>query len=434
MPTVGFRVEERVREATAAAVKQIAESNDAINAAVVGRQTGSRLLLNSSFIFRDSRSLRTNQSSRRLVARLASKGKHVAVEDVAVVDDRLIRDSYKLLTVQDNFASKPLSDAVDEEIRSAGDLLLVLVGKMKGLRPSTQSVNANTITQLRLDPLLKTQIEKTDSQTYTVAALVPMEDLLGKIDSDFRNEGGLSTGERIKIAESYDKLLDAATADVAIPTTRIQDADVTILGKIVEAIRSQVKEYRRALDALIAAPEDRHALHEVLRIAYNFSSDVVPLLFLFVSICDLKPLVFWCTVDAQWAFRAALGELPWLALGRKEKLEEYRAVISRARDHAFHHILPFDATLEVDLSNSDVRAERIRLFTPYGTRDDRGIHLKDQALIDVFAEFSRSRQRPVSLAFWRANLKVMDAASTLGRQILETLILIHEARRVKTDG
>ena len=350
------------------------------------------------------------------------------------MDNRSIRDNYKLLSGQDNFESTLLKDAVGQELRTTGDLLLILVGKLEGLRTAVQPVNANAVTELRLEPSLKTQIEKTDEQTYSVAALVPMEDLLGKIDSDFKADGGISSGDRLKIAEAYDRLLDAATADVAIPPTRILDSSKTILGKIVEAIKSQAKEYRSALDALIAAPEERHAMHEVLRIAYNFSSDVVPLLFLFISICDLKPLVFWCTIDAQWAFRAGLGDLPWLALGRKEKLEEYRAVISRARDHAFHHILPFDATLEVDLSDSDVRAQRIRLFSPYGARDERGIQLKDQALADVFGEFSRSRQRPVSLAFWRANLRVMDAASTLAGRILDTLVLIHEARRVKATA
>lgn len=431
MTLAASRIEQLIRDATATTIKKIGESNDAIGAAVIGRQTNFRLLLNSSFIFRDSRSLRTNQSSRRLLARLASKGRHVAVEDVLVVDDWSIRDNYKLISAQDNFDGTLLKDAVSQELRSIGDLLLVLVGRLGGLRPAVQPVNGKAVTELRLDPSLRTPIERTNEHTYSVAALLPMEDLLSKIDADLKEGGGVSAVERIKVGEAYDALLDAATADVSIPATRINDAGKTVLGKIVAAIQAQVTEYRRSLNTLVAAPEDRHSMHEVLRIAYNFSSDVVPLLFLFVSICDLKPLVFWCTMDAQWAFRAALGDLPWLALGRKEKLEEYRAVISRARDHAFHHILPFDATLEVDLSDSDVRAERIRLFSPYGTKDERGIRMKDQALAEVFAEFSRSRQRPVSLAFWRANLKVMDAASTLAERILEALVLIHEARHVK---
>jgi hypothetical protein len=146
-------------------------------------------------------------------------------------------------------------------------------------------------------------------------------------------------------------------------------------------------------------------------------------------VCDLKPLVFWCTVKEQWALRQAFAALPWASLGRKEKLEEYRAIVSQARSHAFHHVLPFDTTVEVDLSTLDVRAETIRLFVPFGKKEGRGVHLKDQKLADVLAEFSRAKERPVSNTFWQANLAVMKAASKLAEEVLDTLVLIHDARR-----
>jgi hypothetical protein len=159
------------------------------------------------------------------------------------------------------------------------------------------------------------------------------------------------------------------------------------------------------------------------------ATDVLPLISLFVSICDLKPLVFWCTVKEQWALHRAFASLPWAALGRKEKLEEYKSIVSQARSHAFHHVLPFDSTVEVDLSTLDVRAETIRLFVPFGQKQGRGVHLKDQKLADVLAEFSRAKERPVSQVFWKANLAVIQAACKLAEEVLATLILIHDARR-----
>ena len=104
--------------------------------------------------------------------------------------------------------------------------------------------------------------------------------------------------------------------------------------------------------------------------------------------------------------------------------------MSHARNRAFHHVLPFDATVEVDLSHLDVRAESIRLFTPFGGKQERGVRLKDQALADLLGEFSRAKWRPVSNIFWQANLKVMDAASDLAQAILDTLILLHKAKKV----
>jgi hypothetical protein len=130
----------------------------------------------------------------------------------------------------------------------------------------------------------------------------------------------------------------------------------------------------------------------------------------------------------QWALYQAFASLPWSDLGRKEKLEEYQSIVSEARNSAFHHVLPFDATIEVNLSQLDVRAEKIRLFSPYGHSKRRGVLLKDQELADLFSEFSRAKQRPVSNVFWESNLRVMEASCDLAQAVLETLILIHEAK------
>jgi len=159
------------------------------------------------------------------------------------------------------------------------------------------------------------------------------------------------------------------------------------LGRIATSLRGKAHEYQAAVTQLQQSPEDQHILNEVLRVAYNFSTDVLPLIFLFMSICDLKPLVFWCTIDKQWQLYRAFAALPWSALGRKEKLEEYQSIISEARNSAFLHVLPFDPTLEVDVSTLDVRAEKVRLFSLYGHKQGRGVLLKDQELADVFAEF-----------------------------------------------
>jgi hypothetical protein len=423
------RIVALIRSSVSAAIKQICTEDDSIAAAIMGRETKPNLVLNSSFISRDKRSIPTTQASRRLVAQLASKGRQVLVDDLFVADDTAIRDNYKLIPPSDKFNRSFLDQAINQELEAMGDLIFVLVGKLAGLRQGSEAVGGKAVTELRLDPQLKSRIKRIDQSTYAVGSLVSVEDLLSQVDADLQSEGGFADAERTKVAEAYDRLLDVATADVVISTSRIQQPEETILGRIVDALKFQTGEYRIALQALVNGPDDKHALNEVLRIAYNFSSDVVPLLFLFVSICDLKPLVFWCTVGPQWAFRAALGNLPWLAMGKKEKLEDYRAIISRARDHAFHHILPFDATLEVDLSKFDVRAEKIRLFSPYGARGERGIYLKDQALAELFAEFSRSRQRPVSLVFWQANLRVMETACSLAGDVLHALICIHEVQR-----
>lgn len=407
----------------------MSQLNDSIPQAVVGREEERRLVINGSFLSRDLRStVKTHQSSRRLATQLIVTGKQVGAGRIGVMDGRQLKGHYKILPSQDTHGLVRLEEAVAQELALLGNLLFVLAGTLRGLRPSTQTVQSETAHELRLDPTLKTTFASLGGGVYAVKMILPVEDLLVEISEALPEGTELSDSDRQAISDAYNRLLDAATMDVAIPTKPIGSPKETVLGQIVSSLEAQKDEYARALTALRTNPDDRHALHEVLRIAYNFSTDVLPLMSLFMSICDLKPLVFWCTVDAQWALHSAFAHLPWSALGRKESLHEYQEIVSQARNHAFHHVLPFDATVEINLLDSDVRAEKIRLFLPFGEKQGRGVRIQDQELADVLSEFSRARQRPVSIRFWQANLGVMQAACTLAQRVLESIMLIHEAR------
>lgn len=422
------QIEKRIHEAVATAVRHLATSETAITGAMA-RETRLHLIMNSSFLYRDKRSVKTIQSSKRLVTRLTMSGKHARPDVISIIDGAPFTSHYRLLSAKDITGLIPLQDAVSRELASVGDLIFVLIGTVQGLRPCAKPTDCGAVKKLRLAPSLPTEFQRVSAGVYAFKRILPVEDLLAQIGHDLEAEGGLSEKVGQAIAKAYDSLLDDATTDVIVPTDRTVSPKDTTLGKIVGSLRAKAQEYDAAVKELQRAPDDQHALNEVLRIAYNFSTDVLPLISLFMSICDLKPLVFWCTVGKQWELYRAFASLPWSVLGRKEKLEEYQSIVSEARNSAFHHVLPFDATVEVDLSNLDVRAEKIRLFSPFGQKHGRGVLLKDQELADVFAEFTRARQRPVSNAFWQANLEVMKAACELAEAVLESLILIHAAKK-----
>lgn len=424
------QIETKIRVATDAVVQQIAATDDDIAGAVVGRNTNVHLVINSSFLYRDKQSVKTIQSPRRLVARLAASGKRVRSDDLLIVDDLMIRGHYKALFQQGAFTFTPLASAISQELASVGDLLFILIGTAKGLRPHTQTVKGTAIKELRLIPSQSgADVQQTEPGIYGIRRLLPLEELLARISQDLDQQGGTSAEDRRAIAEAYDTMLDAAITDVVVPTGKVLNPTDTILGQIVAALRNQTSDYRTAVTALRNASDDKQVINEILRIAYNFSTDVLPLISLFRSVCDLKPLMFWSTVKEQWGLYRAFASLPWAALGRKESVEEYQSIVSQARSYAFHHVLPFDSTVEVDLTDLDVRAQTIRLFVPFGQKQGRGVHLKDQKLADVLAEFSRAKQRPVSTIFWNANLNVMQEACHLAQQVLETLVLVHEARQ-----
>lgn len=423
------RIEAMIRSATDSVLQQVADTDDSIGRAVIGRSTNLHLVINSSFLYRDRQFLKTLQSPKKLVAQLAVSGRRVQSNGISILDKGTIRVPYRFLSGSDASTCIPLTTAVSREIDSIGDLIFILIGTVKGLRPFVQEVETSAVQEIHLMPSAILEFQKTKAGSYTIRKPLPVEDLLNHIHEDLKAEGGLLPENRQAVAKAYDKMLDAVTTDVEVPRDRVLRPVETILGKIAESLRRQTSEYENALAAVQAAPDDRQAMNEVLRIAYNFSSDVLPLIYLFVSVCDLKPLVFWSTVKQHWSLYRAFFDLPWSALGRKEGLTAYQATVSQARSYAFHHVLPFDSTIEVNLSGLNVHAERIRLFAPFGERQDRGVTVTDQKLVDVLTEFSRAKERPVSLFFWQANLKVMKRASELTEQMLTTLLLIHEARR-----
>lgn len=429
MKSVLTQIEQKIQTATNAVVSNIAETDDAIAATVIGRKTVVHLVINGSFLYRD-KSVRTTQSSRRLLALLSATGKRVRSENIWIIDNETIKSHYKIIPPQDAARLTTLTIGVAQELGTSGDLLFTLLGTVRGMRPQTQQVGGQKVKELRLVPsLADVDVRRTAEGIYSMRGILPIEELLEYINDDLKGQGGLSVEDRRIIGTAYDTMLDEATTEVSVPAGEVQDRSETILGKIVASLKDQTDQYRAGLAALQHDSDDPRALNEVLRIAYNFSADVLPLISLFVSICDLKPLVFWCTLLEQWTLHQSFAALPWAALGRKEKLEEYKSIVSQARSHAFHHVLPFDSTVEIDLSTLDIRAEKIRLFVPFGQKHGRGVHLKDQKLADVLAEFSRAKERPVSQIFWRANLSVMQAACNLAEGGLSALILIHDARR-----
>lgn len=422
-------IQKRIHAAAETTIARMADADAALGEALANN-AGLSVAINSSFLFRDKRSVKTFQSRRRLAAKVSRIGKQIRAEDVSILDGSALKKHYRILSEQELGGLIPLQDAVSQEINSVGDLIFVLAGTVKGLRPSAQQVDGSIVSELRLAPSLSGDFEKVAAGVYATKSIMPIEELFSRINGDLAEQGGLPDGEGKKIARAYDELLDNAITDVIIPAGRKIIPEGTILGEIAGSLQRQAEEYSTALKALGSDGKADPGLNEVLRIAYNFTTDVMPLIFLFMSICDVKPIIFWCTVDTQWALSSAFASLPWSALGRKEKLEEYQQVVSHARNRAFHHVLPFDATVEVDLSHLDVRAESIRLFTPFGGKQERGVRLKDQALADLLGEFSRAKWRPVSNIFWQANLKVMEAASDLAQAILDTLILLHKAKKV----
>ena len=304
------KIEERIQTSANAVVNNIAETDDAVAGAVVGRKTIVHLVINGSFLYRD-KSVKTTQSQRRLLARLSATGKRVRSENISIIDNETIKTHYKMIPLPDAGRLTALATGVEQELAASGDLLFTLLGRMEGMRPQTQDVGGKKVQQLRLVPSLTgVDVQRTGAGVYSMRRILPIEEMLEFINDDLKDQGGISLEDRRDIGASYDSMLDEVTTEVSVPSGEIRDRRETILGKIVGSLQDEAEQYRTALTVLQRDSDDPRALNEVLRIAYNFSADVLPLISLFVSICDLKPLVFWCTLREQWTLHQAFASLP----------------------------------------------------------------------------------------------------------------------------
>ena len=135
------QIERRIREATNAVVESIAEADDAVAQAVVGRNRDIHLIINSSFLYRDP-SIKTKQSSRRVIAHLLAAGKRVIADHFWISDDETLRNHYKLLTHVDTSRLLSVASGLAQELTTIGDLLFVLLGTVKGIRPQTQEIKS----------------------------------------------------------------------------------------------------------------------------------------------------------------------------------------------------------------------------------------------------------------------------------------------------
>lgn len=90
------KLEERIHNSTNAVVSHLGQTDDAVAGAVVGRNTVVHLVINGSFLYRD-KSVKTSQSTRRLLARLTASGKRVRTENISIIDGETIKTHYKMI-------------------------------------------------------------------------------------------------------------------------------------------------------------------------------------------------------------------------------------------------------------------------------------------------------------------------------------------------
>ena len=79
MTDASIQIETKIKISADAVAQSIGATDDSVAGSVVGRDANAHLLINSSFLYRD-KSVKTNQSPRRLLVQMNASGKNVRGE------------------------------------------------------------------------------------------------------------------------------------------------------------------------------------------------------------------------------------------------------------------------------------------------------------------------------------------------------------------
>lgn len=223
--------------------------------------------------------------------------------------------------------------------------------------------------------------------------------------------------------DCFTRLQEAAGRPIDLQS--IKPKGPSILSEVLTRIDEQIAAFNTAFQQHSKNPKDEKTTGEMLRIAYNFADGVKSLMTLIIGISDLKPLIFWLSIDAQFQLADRFAELPFALVGKsKPSLDRYRSVIAAARNRAFHDLFAFGQPFRVRLPAEALRSPELRLFRDFARRREPALDFEDRELVELLEEFTRAPERPLPSGFWEKNLAVMQAVRELGKAVRAAIIAV----------
>lgn len=386
------------------------------------------IILNNSFIFREA-ALKTNKND-KYIAFMPGPDK-VDESGCFVVTGPELKSDYQIKNINDNSITRSaLQEAVNQQLADIGSLVYILIGKIDNNIEVKSDLNHTRFKKLILKPSLSV-ITKLDNDIILCQGIEDEENIWNAVESELR-ESNFPDDEIVSLKEtigdSFSELKSLAYSKIILPDIASHQSSC-FLDTIVSAVKENLKKYENALYDLNKTGEKRKtALMEILRIAYNFTDEAVTLIRLIMSICDLKPIVLWGTFYDHYRLNESIKTLPWTKQKTKPKLSVYTSTVKNARNKAFHRLLPFSKSFEVELPDKTLKDAKLRIFSEY-KKGSNQLQYKDKELVDVLMEFTRTSDEAVSDEFWRKNAEVIRNTIRLLENTAEFLKLCFKDKK-----
>jgi hypothetical protein len=369
-------------------------------------EDGDLVVINNSFVFRD---LNTTKAQSYLVLK---HGKERFYKEPYIAQKLKLNSDFTFYSHRHSSppALLPIRDCIEDELSNVGQILFALIGTISDDVILRENFGRSGFSELIWDP------QSAETLCIDGSRIVIQnpydEGLLWNVLTEQCNAKSI-TLEQVETKRDFGAVLDRlqgrAEAHLVLPKSGRRN-NHGITDTIIEALRERRQDYAAALRLCEGKPEKNPtAFNEVLRISYNFSNDVIPFLKLIISICDIKPIVLWSTIGEHYALSESLKCLPWTRSKFKPSLKNYIDTVCDARNSVFHNLFPVSKALRFSLPGNAFQNSELLFFTEYAPRKSLNtLTYQDKALVDLFLDFTRARQRPVPSEFWMKNADVMD--------------------------
>jgi hypothetical protein len=390
---------------------------------------GDMVAFNNSFVFRSGVGTRKNEQYLAIAV-----GKGGALTDELIVCEGIrFNADFKLLSAKSKKQPmcRDLEGAVRTELKGFGKLVFLLVGSVEDTVVLEEPLEDDRFDALVLDPKLDSDVDVRDGKVY----VREIEDethiwdaVRDKVDEDATPDALEELKQ--KIGAALDSLGARTYATLKLPIAG-SETESSVLRSITAVLIDEKKNYEVALTKCRGDyAVDASAYNDVLRIAYNFASDAIGFLRLLTSICDMKPILLWCTVGQQFELSEAFKSLPWTRSTNKPSLSNYERIIGDARNKAFHRLFPFNKPIDVILPGASLSEVRLRIFSEYTKRKENELTYQDKGMVDLMKEFTITKEHSVPSGFWSRNLGVMSSTVEVFQGVtraLELLLRIHDS-------
>jgi hypothetical protein len=384
---------------------------------------GDLVVVNNSFIFRSKVATIKNH---KCLGCEVEKGDEFASEPVVAEGIRLNVDLKRISSKSKRRPRCELLDkAVAQELKQLGRLVFLLAGTVEDTVRVEEPLEDDIFNTIVLDPQLKSDVQIDDGAIY-VKQIGNEDQMWEAVSAELTRKKMPAPTEDLKqkVAGALESASGRAHAILRLPSSA-KVTEPSVLDSIVAVLAEQKAAYAESLSKCHGehsrAPD---AYNNMLRIAYNFTSDATSFLRLLVSICDLKPVVLWCTVGEQFKLSEAFRALPWARSRYKASLASYEGIVGDARNRAFHRLFPFTKPIDVDLPGSALTDVRLRIFSEYNKKKENELTYQDKEMVDLLREFTITREHSVPSGFWPRNQDVMSATIDLFEAVSETLKLL----------